>query len=42
MCVTWLCAWSRASSAHLILNILMVLSRIWIAHEDIKDLPPKK
>lgn len=29
-------------SAHLILNILMVLSRIWTAHEDIKDLPPKK
>lgn len=28
--------------AHLILNILMVLSRIWTAHEDIKDLPPKK
>jgi hypothetical protein len=29
-------------SAYLILNILMVLSRIWTAHEDIKDLPPKK
>jgi hypothetical protein len=29
-------------SAYLILNILMVLSRIWTAHEDIKDLAPKK
>ncbi|MFF2243325.1 hypothetical protein ACFVTM_03985 [Arthrobacter sp. NPDC058130] len=29
-------------SAYLVLNILMVLSRIWTAHEDIKDLPPKK
>jgi len=27
---------------YLILNVLMVLSRIWTAHEDIKDLPPKK
>lgn len=28
-------------SAYLILNVLMVLSRIWTAHGDIKDLPPK-
>jgi len=27
---------------HLIMNVLMVLSRIWTAHEDIKDLPPKR
>lgn len=25
---------------HLIMNFLMVLSRIWTAHEDIKDLRP--
>lgn len=27
---------------HLIMNVLMVLSRIWTAHEYIKDLPPKR
>lgn len=27
---------------HLVMNVLMVLSRIWTAHEDIKDLPPKR
>lgn len=29
-------------SVYLILNVLMVLSRIWTAHGDIKDLPPKQ
>ncbi len=29
-------------ATHLIMNVLMVLSRIWTAHEDIKDLPPKR
>lgn len=27
---------------YVILNVLMVLSRIWTAHGDIKDLPPKR
>lgn len=31
-----------ALATHLVLNVLMVLSRIWSAHEDIKDLPPKR
>lgn len=30
------------ASVYLILNVLMVLSRIWTAHGDIKDLPPKQ
>lgn len=30
------------ASVYLILNLLMVLSRIWTAHGDIKDLPPKQ
>lgn len=28
--------------SYLILNVMMVLSRIWTAHGDIKDLPPKR
>lgn len=28
-------------ATYLVLNVLMVLSRIWSAHGDIKDLPPK-
>ena len=27
---------------YVIMNVLMVLSRIWTAHGDIKDLPPKR
>lgn len=27
---------------YVVLNVLMVLSRIWTAHGDIKDLPPKR
>lgn len=31
-----------AFAVHLVMNVLMVLSRIWTAHEEIKDLPPKR
>lgn len=31
-----------AFGTYLVLNVLMVLSRIWTAHGDIKDLPPKR
>ncbi|HCJ48875.1 MAG TPA: hypothetical protein DHW40_06045 [Microbacterium sp.] len=31
-----------ALAAYVVLNVLMVLSRIWTAHGDIKDLPPKR